>query len=128
MNKLVSSWILLTSTLALALSFVVFSHAADKPAIAPTDANSGQRPALRGGHGLGPFAIFDTNHDGVISADEIANASAVLRKLDTNGDGKLTVDELRQVLRPPHPPRDQSDQNGPQGPDGDMPPPPPPAE
>jgi len=45
------------------------------------------------------MAALDANHDGVIDADEIASASAALRKLDKNGDGKLTMDELRP-LRP----------------------------
>ncbi len=55
---------------------------------------------------------LDANHDGVISADEIANASANLLKLDKNGDGQLTADELH-----PHRPADAPD-------DVDMPPPP----
>jgi len=38
--------------------------------------------------------VLDANGDGVIDADEIANASAVLKTLDTNGDGQLTHDEL----------------------------------
>ncbi len=38
---------------------------------------------------------LDTNSDGVISEDEINNASTALRKLDKNGDGKLTEEELR---------------------------------
>jgi len=50
---------------------------------------------------------LDVNHDGVIDADEIANAPTELKTLDKNGDGKLTQDELRPA-RPP--------QNG--GPDG----------
>jgi len=37
---------------------------------------------------------LDTDGDGVISADEIANASAALKTLDKNGDGKLTLDEI----------------------------------
>ena len=45
------------------------------------------------------MAALDANHDGVIDADEIANASAALRKLDKNGDGKLTMDELRPPRR-----------------------------
>jgi hypothetical protein len=53
---------------------------------------------------------LDANHDGVIDADEIANAVAVLQKLDKNGDGKLTPDEF---LGPP------PDMRG--GPDGDGP-------
>jgi hypothetical protein len=76
---------------------------------------------------------LDVNHDGVIDADEIANAPAALKTLDKNGDGKLTQDELR----PPRPPQDGSDdrqgnnfsgdRRGPGGPDGAMghrPPPP----
>ena len=38
---------------------------------------------------------LDTNHDGILSAEEIANAPASLKKLDKNGDGQLTEDELR---------------------------------
>ena len=40
-------------------------------------------------------AVLDANNDGVISADEMAQASAALRKLDKNSDGKLIEDELR---------------------------------
>ena len=47
------------------------------------------------------IAVLDANHDGVISADEIANASEALKQLDKNGDGQLTPDEMR----PPPPPR-----------------------
>ncbi len=36
---------------------------------------------------------IDTNQDGVLSAAEIAGASAELKKLDKNGDGKLSRDE-----------------------------------
>ena len=43
------------------------------------------------------FAALDANHDGVIDADEIANAPAALRTLDKNNDGKLTIDELRPL-------------------------------
>ncbi len=39
------------------------------------------------------IAALDANHDGAISADEIANASAALKTLDKNGDGQLTKDE-----------------------------------
>jgi Ca2+-binding EF-hand superfamily protein len=36
---------------------------------------------------------IDTNHDGVLSAAEIAASASELKKLDKNGDGKLTRDE-----------------------------------
>ena len=59
---------------------------------APGDNANGPR-----GHRPPPPAVIgalDANHDGVIDADEIANASAALKALDKNGDGKLTPDEF----------------------------------
>jgi len=60
-------------------------------------------PPPQGGPGFGghhhrppPLPLvqaLDVNHDGVIDASEITNASAELLTLDKNGDGKLTVDE-----------------------------------
>ena len=41
-------------------------------------------------------ATLDANHDGVIDAGEIANASQALKSLDKNADGKLTGAELRR--------------------------------
>src|SRR5271165_7337743 len=41
------------------------------------------------------WAALDTNHDGTLSAAEIASAPASLRALDKNHDGRLTLDELR---------------------------------
>lgn len=47
---------------------------------------------------LGPlFAALDTDHDGELSAEEIANAPQSLAALDKNGDGKIS----RQELGPP---------------------------
>lgn len=60
-------------------------------------------PRGPGEHGRRPpppvMHVLDANHDGVLSADEIANASKALLMLDKNGDGQLTQDELR----PPRP-------------------------
>ena len=50
-------------------------------------------------------AALDANHDGVIDADEIANASAALLTLDKNHDGKLTPEEFRPPWAGPHGPR-----------------------
>lgn len=58
------------------------------------------------------MAALDTNGDGELDADEIANASASLLKLDANGDGKLSREELRPQFHP-----------GPGGPDSPPPPP-----
>jgi hypothetical protein len=46
------------------------------------------------------ITALDANHDGVIDASEITNASAALKTLDKNGDGQLTKDEYL----PPRPP------------------------
>lgn len=60
-------------------------------------------PQGRGGPRANPImTALDTNGDGVLSADEIRNAPASLKKLDKNGDGQLTMDELL----PPRPARE----------------------
>jgi hypothetical protein len=66
---------------------------------------------------------LDANHDGVIDATEIANASAALKSLDKNGDGKLTQEELR----PPRPQGGGDRPGRPPGPNG-QPPQQPPAD
>lgn len=74
-------------------------------------------PGGPGGRRMPPSPLMealDANHDGVIDATEIANASAALKTLDKNGDGKLTQDELR-----PHRPDGQGRPPG--GPDGQAP-------
>lgn len=43
------------------------------------------------------FRQFDTNHDGVLSGDEL-NALPILRQLDLNGDGKVTLEEAREGM------------------------------
>src|SRR5437773_10377628 len=40
-------------------------------------------------------ATLDANHDGVIDAGEIANASQALKSLDKNADSRLIVEALR---------------------------------
>jgi hypothetical protein len=56
----------------------------------------GGPPPGQGFHRPPPLPLvlaLDTNHDGVIDSNEIANASAELLTLDKNGDGQLTSDE-----------------------------------
>ena len=95
--------------------------------------NNAGGPPMRGHRPPVPaiVAALDANHDGVIDADEIANAPAALKTLDKNGDGKLTPDEFMGPR--PQRPNGQGggDANRPKGndaggpPDG-MPPGPPP--
>ena len=83
-----------------------------KMAEAQSSAGSGRpgegRMGERGGRPEGPggregggrmvtpaMAALDADGDGTISADEISNAPAALKKLDKNGDDKLTEDEVR---------------------------------
>src|SRR5277367_1971688 len=73
--------------------------AQDDPSGPPAGDNSGPPGGPpRGGPGgrRRPPAIvaaLDANHDGIISADEIANAAKALLTLDKNGDGQITLDE-----------------------------------
>ncbi len=78
---------------------------------AGADAGSSRGESGRGNRPPKPplELALDANQDGIIDADEIANAATALRKLDKNGDGKLTPDEYR----PPRPPRE--DGRGPGG-------------
>ena len=67
-------------------------------------------PPGGGGHHHGPppnvlFDALDTNHDGVLSSDEIANAAASIKALLKNGATELKREDLR-------PPRPASTQNG----------------
>jgi hypothetical protein len=84
--------------------------------------NDWQRPR----HRPPPLPIvqaLDVNHDGVIDADEIANAPAELKTLDKNGDGVLTRDEIC----PPRPAGPDGQVNNYGGGDN-MPPGPPPGD
>lgn len=63
------------------------------------------------------IAVLDTDHNGTISAAEIANAPESLKTLDKNGDGELTPEEIHPDGPPPRP----------EGKDGDEPQGPPPA-
>jgi hypothetical protein len=78
----------------------------DRPQSAQRGRGGNERPPRRGG-GRGGFPIppppvlatIDTNNDGVISAEELKNASAALKKLDKNKDGEIADAELRPDFR-----------------------------
>jgi hypothetical protein len=116
-----TKYLVLSGALLLAASSLSFAQDSGKPdGPPPGQSGDGQRrppqPLLH---------LFDANHDGVIDADEIANAPAALAKLDKNGDGQLTAEELR----PPGGPGGKKDGKGkkPQG-GGNQPPAPPASE
>jgi Ca2+-binding EF-hand superfamily protein len=88
MNKIIS-------TLALALAVTSLS-AFGQDATATPAGKAGHEKK----HQHAPLvAALDANGDGVIDAQEIANAPAALKTLDKNGDGQLTRDEY-QAVRP----------------------------
>jgi Ca2+-binding EF-hand superfamily protein len=64
---------------------------------------------------------LDADRNGEISAEEIKNASAALKKLDKNGDGKVTRDELRPDVPPGFGGRGQAGFRRPGGPGGGRP-------
>lgn len=64
--------------------------------------DEGRRNGPPPGFGPPPNPIFealDADHNREISADEIQNSVAALKKLDANKDGKLTQDELNSFGR-----------------------------
>lgn len=69
----------------------------------PPASGSGERGTLGPASGHPPKPLIDialdADRDGIISANEIANAKRILKKLDKNGDGQLTLNELM----PPRP-------------------------
>ena len=121
---------LMMMALALGLAAITMAQDApprgDRPA-PPDGAPNGPRPSgAPGRDGFRPpisplEEALDANHDGIISAEEIANASAALKKLDKNGDGKLTPDEFRPMFR-------RGPGRGPDGPGFEGPGNPPPAD
>jgi hypothetical protein len=78
-------------------------------AFAQTDAAPrGPRPGQRPPGGPPLIRALDADHDGEISAGEIASAASSLRVLDTDADGQLSAAEL-------HPPRPANAPTPPEG-------------
>lgn len=120
---------LLVAALALASSaWIATAQTSDDP---PADQQP-PPPGEGGPHG-GPgqgrprfappafIGALDANHDGVVDADELANASAALKKLDKDGDGQLSIQEL--MAPPPRPDGTNGAPDGKRGPRPDGPPP-----
>lgn len=124
-----TKYLLLTGALLLASSTFTFAQdaSADKPADKAEKGEKGPGgPRGQGRPQMGSPIVgaIDANHDGVISAEEIANASAALKALDKNGDGQLTGDEIHPARPEGRGPKDGKGPRGPR-PDGDKAGPPP---
>lgn len=82
----------------------------------PADGKKPKRPP----HGKPPLppvvAALDTDHDGTISATELAAAPDSLKVLDKDGDGALSPAELHPQGPPPRREGEQGGDDGPQGP------------
>jgi len=99
---------------------------------APPDAPGGspghRGPGRPGGPGRIPpiLRALDADHDGEISAAEIAGASAALLTLDADGDGTVSAAELRPARPADAPPPADAGKHGPagRGGPGHRPPPP----
>jgi hypothetical protein len=75
-----------------------FARSQEAPKEGAKKRPDGQRPGQRGTFTppSNPFFdALDANKDGEISADELNNAVAALKKLDKDSDGKLTREETR---------------------------------
>ena len=85
---------IMLTLLALGCRTAIVSAQENQPC--PWRVDEPRGPGMNGHRPPAPaiVAALDVNHDGVIDADEIANATAELKSLDKNGDGKLTPDEL----------------------------------
>ncbi len=93
---------ILAATLGVAMAASLsFAQGPGGPPDGPFGGQPGGRDGGQPGRGgfRGPpsplLDALDTNRDGELSAEEIENAPAALRKLDKNKDGRLSESELR---------------------------------
>ena len=82
---------------AIALLVSITAGAVLSAQTTPSDGPRGPRRGGPGGRGPGHPIIraLDADKDGVVSAAELANASAAIKVLDTDGDGAVSASELR---------------------------------
>lgn len=87
---------------AVALSWSLAAAFAQKAPSAPAQP-APARPVREMSMRVNPLMhVIDADHDGEISATELANALPALKTLDRDGDGKLSAIELRPVaVQPP---------------------------
>lgn len=65
----------------------------------PPVGQNGQQGGMVGPQPTAVLAAIDADGDHTISAQEILNAAAALKKLDKNGDGQLSADEIHAQIR-----------------------------
>ncbi len=65
-----------------------------RPAEGRRDGPPQRRGGFRGPPGFLLMTALDADDDGKLSAEEISNAAAALKKLDKDGDGKLSGKEI----------------------------------
>jgi hypothetical protein len=89
----------ITTLLALTVGLSVLQA---QSATAP--ASGSHKPSVQRAKASPPLVVatLDANHDGIIDAAELTNASQALKSLDKNADGKLSREELRRP-RPTRP-------------------------
>jgi len=98
---------MVATLVAIAFPMMASGQEEGKPAgRRPNMQRPGSGPESGGGPGFpgGPMGmmqmlplmkVLDTDHDGTLSASEIANASKALVQLDKNGDGIISSEEMR---------------------------------
>lgn len=89
--------------LSISITMMAFAQPPQNPQAPGVEGRPGEeRPRQPGGPPrVQPLMVaLDSNKDGELSAEEIANAPTSLKTLDKNKDGKLTPDELRPAPTP----------------------------
>ena len=88
----------MSRTLLIAIALAVLAAPAAFAQNAPEPPDAAPPPAAAPMHRHPPLWTLDTNHDGMLSRDELDSRPGLLKhfdQIDSNGDGLLSRDELR---------------------------------
>jgi hypothetical protein len=109
-----TAW-LVAATLALPAIPLLAEDAGNPASQRPRRGQAGP-PHAEGQRPVPPLiAVLDANQDGVLDAQEIANAANALKTLDKNNDGILSLEELHPGRPPGAGPRGLGGPGGPGG-------------